>query len=86
MTINYKEIMNLTSENVEISYSDKDSILYSLGIGLGNDPMDLNNCMFTKTVSQFFHPWLPIFNIIHLCCLKQILILLWLFTVNRDFQ
>ena len=30
MPINYDEIMSMTSENVEISYSDKDSILYSL--------------------------------------------------------
>ena len=52
MTINYDEIMNLTTENVEISYSDKDSILYSLGIGLGNDPMNLNELKYVYENSQ----------------------------------
>ena len=56
MTINYDEIMNLTSENVEISYSDKDSILYSLGIGLGNDPMNLNELKYVYENSQSVLP------------------------------
>lgn len=56
MTINYNEIMNLTSENVEISYSDKDSILYSLGIGLGNDPMNLNELKYVYENSQSVLP------------------------------
>ena len=56
MTINFNEIMNLTSENVEISYSDKDSILYSLGIGLGNDPMNLNELKYVYENSQSVLP------------------------------
>ena len=56
MTINYDEIMNLKSENVEISYSDKDSILYSLGIGLGNDPMNLNELKYVYENSQSVLP------------------------------
>ena len=56
MTINYDEIMNLTSENVEISYSDKDSILYSLGIGLGNDPMNLHELKYVYENSQSVLP------------------------------
>ena len=56
MTINYDEIMNLMSENVEISYSDKDSILYSLGIGLGNDPMNLNELKYVYENSQSVLP------------------------------
>ena len=56
MTINFDEIMNLTSENVEISYSDKDSILYSLGIGLGNDPMNLNELKYVYENSQSVLP------------------------------
>ena len=56
MTINYDEIMNLTSENVEISYSDKDAILYSLGIGLGNDPMNLNELKYVYENSQSVLP------------------------------
>ena len=56
MTINYDEIMDLTSEDVEISYSDKDSILYSLGIGLGNDPMNLNELKYVYENSQSVLP------------------------------
>jgi hypothetical protein len=46
MSINYDEIMSMTSENIEVSYTDKDSILYSLGVGLGNDPMNLDELKF----------------------------------------
>ena len=40
MAINYEEIMSLQEKNLELSYSQRDSIIYSLGIGLGKDPMD----------------------------------------------
>ena len=40
MAINYEEIMSLEEKNLELSYSQRDSIIYSLGIGLGKDPMD----------------------------------------------
>ena len=52
MPINYDEIMSMTSENVEISYSDKDSILYSLGVGLGNDPMNMAELKYVYENSQ----------------------------------
>jgi len=35
MAINYEEIMSLEEKNLELSYSQRDSIIYSLGIGLG---------------------------------------------------
>ena len=56
MPINYDEIMSMTSENVEISYSDKDSILYSLGVGLGNDPMNLAELKYVYENSQVALP------------------------------
>ena len=46
MAINYEEIMSMTSENIGVSYTDKDSILYSLGVGLGNNPMNLDELKF----------------------------------------
>ena len=52
MAINYEEIMSMTSENIEVSYTDKDSILYSLGVGLGNDPMNLDELKFVYENSQ----------------------------------
>ena len=56
MPINYDEIMSMTSENVEISYSDKDSILYSLGVGLGNDPMNMAELKYVYENSQVAFP------------------------------
>ena len=40
MAINYKEIISLEEKNLEFSYTQRDSIIYGLGIGLGKDPMD----------------------------------------------
>ena len=56
MAINYEEIMSMTSENIEVSYTDKDSILYSLGVGLGNDPMNLDELKFVYENSQIALP------------------------------
>ena len=56
MPINYDEIMSMTSENVGISYSDKDSILYSLGVGLGNDPMNMAELKYVYENSQVALP------------------------------
>ncbi len=56
MPINYDQIMSMTSENVEISYSDKDSILYSLGVGLGNDPMNMAELKYVYENSQVALP------------------------------
>ena len=46
MAINYDEIMSLEEKNLELSYSQRDSIIYSLGIGLGKDPMDTNELKY----------------------------------------
>jgi len=40
MPIIYDELMALKSEGVESSYSDRESLLYALGVGMGRDPMD----------------------------------------------
>lgn len=56
MPINYDEIMSLKSENIEISYSDKDSILYGLGVGLGNDPMDMDELKYVYENGQIALP------------------------------
>ena len=56
MPINYDEIMSLKSENIEISYTDKDSILYGLGVGLGNDPMDVDELKYVYENGQIALP------------------------------
>lgn len=40
MTINYNNLMNRKFETLTHNYTEKDSMLYALGIGLGNDPLN----------------------------------------------
>jgi acyl dehydratase len=56
MPINYDEIMSLKSEDIDVSYTDKQSILYSLGVGLGNDPMNLDELKYVYENSQLALP------------------------------
>ena len=40
MPINYDHIMGLKQQDVPYSYGDQETMLYSLGVGLGRDPLD----------------------------------------------
>ena len=40
MAINYDEIMQLQSSGNPFSYTDRDTMLYALGIGFGRDPLN----------------------------------------------
>lgn len=40
MPITYDHIMSLKSDGDEFSYSDKETMLYALGVGFGRDPMN----------------------------------------------
>jgi acyl dehydratase len=40
MAISYDHVMGLTAKDQEFTYSDRDTMLYALGIGMGADPMD----------------------------------------------
>ncbi|HEX4891056.1 MAG TPA: MaoC/PaaZ C-terminal domain-containing protein [Alphaproteobacteria bacterium] len=46
MAINYDQIMSLKSEGTVCSYTDKETMLYALGIGFGRDPMDMRELPF----------------------------------------
>jgi len=46
MAINYEHIMSLKSEGTENSYSDKETMLYALGIGFGRDPFNEDELRF----------------------------------------
>jgi acyl dehydratase len=46
MAINYEQIMQLKSEGETYSYSDRDTMLYALGVGFGRDPMNLEELPF----------------------------------------
>jgi acyl dehydratase len=41
MPIDYDKLLALKIPEVEHSYTDKDTMLYALGVGLGHDPLDL---------------------------------------------
>ena len=46
MAINYDKLLALKIPDVEHAYTDKDTILYALGVGLGHDPLDLKQLDF----------------------------------------
>lgn len=46
MAIDYDKLLALKIPDVERSYSDRDTMLYALGIGLGHDPLDERELAF----------------------------------------
>lgn len=46
MAINYEHIMSLKSEGTETSYTDRETMLYALGIGFGRDPFNEDELHF----------------------------------------
>ena len=46
MTIDYRKLLDLRIPDVVHPYTEKDTILYALGLGLGHDPMDENELGF----------------------------------------
>lgn len=46
MPIAYPEILSLATENQPYAWTDKDTMLYALGIGMGSDPMNLEELPF----------------------------------------
>lgn len=46
MSLNYEALLSWPFEEIEQTYTEKDSILYALGIGLGFDPLDRGQLRF----------------------------------------
>ncbi len=46
MPISYPAILDLKTENQRFAWSDRDSMLYALGIGMGADPLDQKELPF----------------------------------------
>jgi len=46
MAINYKKLLGLKIPEVEHTYTDKDTILYALGVGMGHDPLNADELAF----------------------------------------
>ena len=58
MAIDYDKLLALKIPDAEHTYTDKDTILYALGVGLGHDPLDLKQLDFVyeknlKTLPTF---------------------------------
>jgi hypothetical protein len=45
--INYHKLKNWSFEEIRYTYSTRDTILYALGIGIGADPLDVDQLRFT---------------------------------------
>lgn len=46
MAINYEKLLNFDIPQVEQKLTKRDTMLYALGVGLGSDPVDLNQLQF----------------------------------------
>ena len=46
MAIDYEKIMSLETKNQEFSYSDRETMLYGLGVGFGKDPLNNEELKF----------------------------------------
>jgi len=53
MTFDYDRILNWPFDEVEQSYTIKDAIIYALGIGVGNDPLDEKQLPFVFEEAGF---------------------------------
>jgi acyl dehydratase len=47
MTIDYDKLINWKFDDIEQTYTTKDSILYALGVGVSMDPLDMDQLRFT---------------------------------------
>ena len=46
MPLDYDKVMSLKSEGETFTYSDRESMLYALGVGFGRDPMNTDELKF----------------------------------------
>jgi acyl dehydratase len=46
MPLNYEALLSWPFEEIEQTYTERDSILYALGVGLGSDPVDPDQLRF----------------------------------------
>lgn len=58
MAINYEEMMAQKSDPTESFYTNQDTMLYALGVGMGRDPMDMDELPYVyerdqKTLASF---------------------------------
>ena len=75
MPIDYETLMQLEVRDAPCSYTDRDSILYALGVGFGADPIDRNELAYVyeqpslKTVPT----WLLLTTVCNIIALSGIM-------------
>lgn len=53
MTLDYASLMAAGCDDVPCNYRDQDSLLYALGVGFGNDPLDMQALAYVvETIGQ----------------------------------
>ena len=61
MPISYPDVLKLKTEGVPYSWSDREVMLYALGIGMGSDPLDEKELLFVNegyfTKKPLFFQW-----------------------------
>jgi hypothetical protein len=60
MPIDYDKIKNWPFPDVVQAYTEKDSILYALGVGYGHDPMDEAQLRFVYEKNLLAAPTMPV--------------------------
>jgi len=60
MAINYDKLMAWPFEDVRHRYTQRDTMLYALGVGLGTDPCDETELRFVYEKNLLALPTLPV--------------------------
>ena len=60
MTIDYEKLLALTIPEAEHSYTERDTILYALGVGVGHDPMSRGELQFVYEPNLKTLPTYPV--------------------------
>lgn len=47
MAIDYEKVMSLKTDDIPYSYTDREAMLYALGVGFGRDPLDAKELTYT---------------------------------------